>query len=190
MNVKDTLWLGRAVHPVYQRVHPIPPLDPLIQPLCSLSSSSRFVTKLSLSLSDALFGLVLVSFRVNVNGARRVIHRSNTYSCPRLVHPPKIATKTGRLSCSGGAGRMKPWNETAATASGTEKPERRKMHFHQEGRGMIGAVLSIACGRMRLPLSFSPNRESNRFPGVVFGLRRCKDSFVVAAHATSPNCVA
>ena len=44
---------------------------------------------------------VALSFRVNVNGARRVIHRSNTYSCPRLVHPPEIATKTGPLLLPG-----------------------------------------------------------------------------------------
>lgn len=76
------------------------------------STHARFSLSLSLSFPPSLsFAFTLcvcvsrLSFRVNVNGARRVIHRSNTYSCPRLVHPPEIATKTGPLlSCLGVCG--------------------------------------------------------------------------------------
>lgn len=124
--------------PLSFRYHPLVagPSDPLLPLPLSLSPSTAasLVTRghsislwrapLSFPFAPFVCLRVVLPFRVNVNGARRVIHRSSTYSCPRLVHPPETATKTaGPLSSA-----RRVW---------TRKPPPRRRRGR--GRGRTGA---------------------------------------------------
>lgn len=170
------------------RYHPLAadPLSSLSLSLCPPSAASLVTRGRSISLWRAPLSFpfapfvclrVVLPFRVNVNGARRVIHRSSTYSCPRLVHPPETATKTaGPLSSARCVWTRKPpprrrrgrgrGRGTGGTHVG--KPEGRKMHFRDP---MIEAVLSIAMRPPAYPLSSIsiqipiPNRERRRERG-------------------------